>query len=60
MAVVDEERIVRRRVRVPPGGEQDDGAEIRRSSPELRQPVALEADVPDLFRVLGGWIGGMT
>ena len=60
--MIDQERVVRGRVRVPPGGEQNDRAEIRRAAPELRQPVDLALWIYfDLLRCPAvAVIGGMT
>ena len=51
MPVVDDERIPRLRVRVPALRQQHVRAEEHRPPPELRQEVALDADVLHVLRV---------
>ena len=53
MSVVDDQRVAGPRVLVEPGGQQHVRAEEHRAPPELRQLLALDADVLDVLR-LGG------
>ena len=49
--VIDEQRIARLGMRVPALGQQHVGADVHRPAPELRQQLALDALVADVFRV---------
>src|SRR5207253_10562856 len=51
VAVKNREGISRVRMAVPSFGQDDNRAEIHRTAPELRQPVALDSDPLDVLRL---------